>query len=100
MKKIKLLIAVMMMLLLCAAIFTGCGKKAEEVKQADVQAATEYMEGYIGNPVDENGNQGEWVVNLPEEFERPAVENIGDEIDLLDDSQTEESWEDILDMEA
>ena len=93
MKKVKLLIAAVMALLLCAAIFVGCGKKTEEAQPTDVQVATEneYKEGYVGDPVDEYGNQGEWVVYLPEAFEQPAVENIEDEDFLYNDVQGEEN---------
>jgi hypothetical protein len=83
----------MMVLCLCAAIFAGCGQKTEEGEPTDVQVATEpeYKEGYVGDPVDENGNQGEWVVYLPEEFERPAVENIEEGDLIYNDVQGEET---------
>lgn len=89
MKKIKLLIVAVMALCLCAAMFVGCGKKTDEATQGGAQPVIEYKEGYVGDPIDEYGNQGEYVQILPEEFEQPAVENIEDEEPFFDEIQEE-----------
>ena len=80
---------------LCGAVagvvlFAGCGKKTEEIKQDVQQEELEYREEYLGDPIDENGNQGELFVYLPEAFEQPAVENIEDEDFLESDVQAED----------
>ena len=103
MKKVKMLIAIMLALLLCVALFSGCGQKAateaeaeaEELAQTPEQEILEYREEYIGEPIDENGNQGELFIYLPEAFEQPAVENLEDEAFLGGDVQEGEIWEDI-----
>lgn len=95
MKKAKILIAAMLALLLFVAVFAGCGKKTEEIKQDVQQEELEYREEYLGDPIDENGNQGELFVYLPEAFEQPAVENIEDEDFLESDVQAEDFLEEI-----
>ena len=97
MKKTKMLIVIVAVLLLCAAIFAGCGKKANEAQQSAEQTEMGYIEEYIGEPIDENGNQGELYVYLPEAFEQPAVESIEEEIIFIDDVQGEEIPEEIPD---
>ena len=96
MKKAKMLIAIVAVLLLCTAVFAGCGKKANEAQQSAEQTELGYIEEYIGEPIDENGNQGELYIYLPEAFEQPAVENLEEET-ISNDVQMEEVQDEIQD---
>ena len=104
MRKVKMLLAAVLAVLLCAAMFTGCGKKTDEVASVEIPAVTEYKQGYIGDPIDENGNQGEYIECLPDAFEQPAAEQLDDETFFHDDVQEEtcteeENGEDLSETE-